>query len=342
MDRFRFRQHLPDELSHYSSDCWDAESEVGGVSESDDSEARQAAKPSDGDWIEITGYAYRGDYDLSKHDEYSDDDFTVFKQYDEPKVVERATVDPDMSYLGPEFGGKAGKIADALETLAERDRTAFGRAAQSAADESSGDEPRDGDEVTVDVPAGDGTETVDTYEEVTVPVEKTGFSVEEVKETGEHVMPHVVEPSIGIDRVVYTVLDHAYEEDEIEGETRTRLALEPEMAPTFVGVFPLMDKDGMGELAHEVTEELRAAGLDVTYDDSGNIGRRYRRQDEVGTPFCVTVDYDSLEDGTVTLRERDSTEQVRLEVEDLIGWLLDVRDAGRTFADIKEAAAPEE
>jgi glycyl-tRNA synthetase len=342
MDRFRFRQHLPDELSHYSSDCWDAESEVGGVSESDDSEARQAAKPSDGDWIEITGYAYRGDYDLSKHDEYSDDDFTVFKQYDEPKVVERATVDPDMSYLGPEFGGKAGKIADALETLAKRDRTAFGRAAQSAADESSGDEPRDGDEVTVDVPAGDGTETVDTYEEVTVPVEKTGFSVEEVKETGEHVMPHVVEPSIGIDRVVYTVLDHAYEEDEIEGETRTRLALEPEMAPTFVGVFPLMDKDGMGELAREVTEELRAAGLDVTYDDSGNIGRRYRRQDEVGTPFCVTVDYDSLEDGTVTLRERDSTEQVRLEVEGLIGWLLDVRDAGRTFAEIKEAAAPEE
>jgi glycyl-tRNA synthetase len=314
MDRFRFRQHLPDELSHYSSDCWDAESEVGGVSESNDSEARQAAKPSDGDWIEISGYSYRSDYDLSKHDEYSDDDFTVFKQYDEPKVVERATVDPDMSYLGPEFGGKAGEIAEALETLAERDRAAF-----------------EGDEVTVEV--GD--------EEFTVPAEKTGFAVEEVKETGEHVMPHVVEPSIGIDRVVYTVLDHAYETDEIEGETRTRLALEPEVAPTFVGVFPLMDKDGMGVLAREVTEDLRAAGLDATYDDSGNIGRRYRRQDEVGTPFCVTVDYDSLEDDTVTLRERDSTEQVRVPLSDLADLLTDLRDGETNFEEL-DAPTPEQ
>jgi glycyl-tRNA synthetase len=296
MDRFRFRQHLPDELSHYSSDCWDAESEVGG------------------DWIEITGYAYRGDYDLSKHDEYSDDDFTVFKQYDEPKVVERATVDPDMSYLGPEFGGKAGEIAEALETLAERDRAAF-----------------EGEEVTVEV---DG-------EAFAVPVERTGFAVEEVKETGEHVMPHVVEPSIGIDRVVYTVLDHAYAEDEIEGETRTRLALVPEVAPTFVGVFPLMDKDGMGELAREVTEDLRTAGFDATYDDSGNIGRRYRRQDEVGTPFCVTVDYDSLEDDSVTLRERDSTEQVRVALPDLVDVLGDLRDGETTFEEL-DAPAPEQ
>jgi glycyl-tRNA synthetase len=296
MDRFRFRQHLPDELSHYSSDCWDAESEVGG------------------DWIEITGYAYRGDYDLSKHDEYSDDDFTVFKQYDEPKVVERATVDPDMSYLGPEFGGKAGEIAEALETLAERDRAAF-----------------EGEEVTVEV---DG-------EAFAVPVERTGFAVEEVKETGEHVMPHVVEPSIGIDRVVYTVLDHAYAEDEIEGETRTRLALVPEVAPTFVGVFPLMDKDGMGELAREVTEDLRTAGFDATYDDSGNIGRRYRRQDEVGTPFCVTVDYDSLKDDSVTLRERDSTEQVRVALPDLVDVLGDLRDGETTFEEL-DAPAPEQ
>ncbi|WP_132059228.1 glycine--tRNA ligase [Halorussus amylolyticus] len=296
MDRFRYRQHLPGERAHYSADCWDAESEV------------------DGDWIEITGYSYRSDYDLGKHDEYSDDDFTVFKQYDEPKVVERATVDPDMSYLGPEFGGAAGDIADALETLAERDRKAF-----------------DGEEVAVEVGG----------EEYAIPTEKTGFSVEEVKETGEHVLPHVVEPSIGIDRVVYTVLDHAYETDEIEGETRTRLALEPAVAPTFVGVFPLMDKDGMGEVAREITDDLRAAGLDVTYDDSGNIGRRYRRQDEVGTPFCVTVDYESLEDDAVTLRERDSTEQVRVPISDLDDLLADLQAGETTFAEL-DAPAPEQ
>ncbi|WP_435177497.1 glycine--tRNA ligase [Halorussus sp. AFM4] len=294
MDRFRFRQHLGGELAHYAADCWDAEAEV------------------DGDWIEITGYAYRSDYDLSKHDEYSDDDFTVFKQYDEPKVVERATVDPDMSYLGPEFGGDAADVAAELELLAERDRAAF-----------------EGEEVTVEV---DG-------EEYAVPTEKTGFAVEEVKENGEHVMPHVVEPSIGIDRVIYTVLDHAYREDEIEGETRSYLALEPEVAPTFVGVFPLVSKEGMDDRAREIADDLRAAGFDVTYDDSGSIGRRYRRQDEVGTPFCVTVDDET--DDTVTLRERDSTDQVRVPIDDLPELLAELREGETTFADL-DAPAPEQ
>ncbi|WP_135853277.1 glycine--tRNA ligase [Halorussus salinus] len=296
MDRFRFRQHLAGERAHYAADCWDAEGEI------------------DGDWYELAGFAYRSDYDLSKHDEYSDDDFTVFKQYDEPKVVERATVEPDMSYLGPEFGGDAGAVADELEKLAERDRAAF-----------------DSEEVTVEV---DG-------DEYAVPTEKTGFGVEEQKETGEHVMPHVVEPSIGVDRAVYTTLIHAYEEDEVEGESRKRLALEPEVAPTFVGVFPLMEKDGMGETAREITDDLRAAGFDVTYDDSGNIGRRYRRQDEVGTPFCVTVDYESLEEETVTLRERDSTEQVRVPIADLPDLLGDLRTGETTFAEL-DAPAPEQ
>ncbi len=289
MNRFRFRQHLAGERSHYASDCWDAEGEIGG------------------DWIELAGISDRSDYDLSKHGEYSDDDFTVFRQYDEPKVVERATVDPDMSYLGPEFGGAAGDITDALQSLAERDRSAF-----------------DGDEVTVEIGGN-------SY---TIPVEKTGFSVEEVKESGEHITPHVIEPSIGVGRALYTVLVHSYETDEVEGETRTRLALEPELAPTMVGVFPLMDKDGMGETAREIASDLRARGFDVTYDDSGNIGRRYRRQDEVGTPFCVTVDYEGLEDDTVTLRERDSTEQTRVAVADLADIIADLRSGERTFADL--------
>ncbi|QSG01359.1 glycine--tRNA ligase [Natranaeroarchaeum sulfidigenes] len=289
MDRFRFRQHLPGELAHYSVDCWDAESEL------------------DGDWVELTGFAYRSDYDLSKHGEYSDEDFTIFKQYDEPKTVERATVDPDMSYLGPEFGGAAGEIADALEALAERDRSAF-----------------EGDEVSVEI---DG----ETY---TIPVEKTGFAVEEVTEAGEHITPHVVEPSFGIDRVLYTILAHSYREDEVDGEERTYLELSPEVAPTFVGVFPLMDKEGLGELAEEVATDLREAGLSVAYDDSGAIGRRYRRQDEVGTPFCVTVDYEALEDGTVTVRERDSTEQVRVELDDLVETLTALRSGELSFGEL--------
>jgi glycyl-tRNA synthetase len=286
MDRFRYRQHLPGERAHYAADCWDAETEV------------------DGDWIEITGFAYRGDYDLKKHAEHSGEDYTVFRQYDEPVTVERPTVDPDMSYLGPEFGGIAADVADALERLAGRNPDAF-----------------DGDDVTVEA---DG-------ESYTVPVEATGFAVEEVTESGEHVRPHVIEPSFGVGRLVYTVLAHAYEEDVVDGEERTYLALPPEVAPTTVGVFPLMDRDGLAERAREIERELRESGLSVTYDDSGAIGRRYRRQDEVGTPFCVTVDYDSLEDGTVTVRDRDTTAQTRVPVDDLAATLTALRDGDRSF-----------
>ena len=289
MDRFRFRQHLPGELAHYASDCWDAEGEV------------------DGDWVELEGVASRTDYDLSKHDEHADDGFTVFQAYDEPKTVERATVDPEMSYLGPEFGGDAADVAEALADLAGRDRSAF-----------------DADEVTVEV---DG-------EEYTVPTEKTGFEVAEETESGRHIVPHVVEPAFGVGRAVYTVLAHRYDTDEVDGETRDVLRLPAEVAPTTVGVFPLMDKDGMGEAARDLAADLREAGVDVTYDDSGNIGRRYRRQDEVGTPYCVTVDYESLEDGTVTLRDRDTTEQTRVELDELTELLPALRDGDVSFGEL--------
>jgi glycyl-tRNA synthetase len=220
-----------------------------------------------------------------------------------------------MSYLGPEFGGQAQQVADALEALAARDRSAF-----------------EGEDVTVDV---DG-------EEFTVPVEKTNFSVEEITENGEQITPHVVEPSFGVDRLLYTVLEHAYSEDEVDGEERTYLSLDPEVAPTVVGVFPLMDKEGLGERAREIAGELRAAGLSVNYDDSGAIGRRYRRQDEIGTPYCVTVDYESLEDDTVTVRERDTTEQIRVPTEDLTETLQSLRAGDATFDDVETAAPVDE
>jgi glycyl-tRNA synthetase len=290
MDRFRFRQHLPGELAHYSADCWDAESEVGG------------------DWVEIAGFSYRADYDLSKHGEYSDEDFTIFRQYDEPKTVERAVVDPDMSVLGPEFGGAAGDVADALAALAERDPDAF-----------------DGETVTVEV---DG----ESYE---VDTDVADFRVEEQTESGEHITPHVVEPSFGVGRTVYTLIEHGYTEDEVAGESRTYLDLDASVAPTFAGVFPLVSDDRLEALAHELVSDLRAVGLEADYDDSGNIGRRYRRQDEIGTPFCVTVDRDGIEgDGpdTVTVRERDTTAQVRVPVSEVVSELTALRTGDREFA----------
>ena len=309
MDRFRYRQHLAGERAHYAADCWDAEALIDGSEESYDSDQRKSAEPSSGYWIELAGFAHRGDYDLSKHQKHSDERYTIFKQYDDPITVERASVDPDMSYLGPEFGADAGGIVEALEELAERDRSAF-----------------DGE--TVEISLEDMGETHE------IPVEKTGFSVDEETVAGEHVVPHVVEPSFGVDRLVYTVLDHAYREDEVAGEERTYLALEPTVAPTFVGVFPLQSDEALEAVAEEIASELRAEGMAVTYDDSGAIGRRYRRQDEVGTPFCVTVDYESLDDGAVTVRDRDSTDQKRLPIDDLVETLAALREGELTFGDL--------
>ncbi|MDR5656109.1 glycine--tRNA ligase [Halodesulfurarchaeum sp. HSR-GB] len=291
LDRLRFRQHQPEERAHYATDCWDAEADVSGPDE-------------EPNWIELAGIANRGTYDLSHHAAHTDERFSVFQEYDEPRTVERATVDPDMAALGPEYGSQAAEIATALEELAETDQSAF-----------------EGDSVSVELEA----ETVD------VPIEQTGFQVEEVTERGQHETPTVIEPSMGIDRTVYAILVHAYDEDEIDDEERTVLRLPAEMAPTLVGVFPLMDKDGLGERARELERELRAAGLATTYDDSGAIGRRYRRQDEVGTPYTVTVDYESLETDTVTIRDRDTTEQVRVPMAELPETLAALRDGERTF-----------
>lgn len=131
-------------------------------------------------------------------------------------------------------------------------------------------------------------------------------------ENKERYIPYIVETSAGLTRSVLMVLCDAYDEEEVsEGDVRTVLRFHPDLAPITVGVFPLVKKDGLSELAREIEAELRD-DYTTFYDQGGAIGRRYRRQDEIGTPFCVTVDYDSKDDGTVTLRFRDSMEQVRV------------------------------
>jgi glycyl-tRNA synthetase len=134
--------------------------------------------------------------------------------------------------------------------------------------------------------------------------------------TGERYVPHVIEPAAGADRGMLAFLVDAYDEDEIEGEQRTVLRLHPLLSPVKVAVLPLVRKDGQPELARDVYESLRDR-VQVEYDEGGAIGRRYRRQDEIGTPWAVTIDHQSLEDHTVTLRDRDSLVQVRIAIGDL-------------------------
>jgi glycyl-tRNA synthetase len=134
--------------------------------------------------------------------------------------------------------------------------------------------------------------------------------------TGERYVPHVIEPAAGADRATLAFLVDAYDEEEVEGEQRTLLRLHPRLAPVKVAVLPLVRKDGQPELAREVERSLRGR-LQVEYDEGGSIGKRYRRQDEIGTPWCVTIDHQSLEDRTVTVRDRDSLAQDRIEIDRL-------------------------
>jgi glycyl-tRNA synthetase len=134
--------------------------------------------------------------------------------------------------------------------------------------------------------------------------------------TGERYVPHVIEPAAGVGRTVLAVLCDAYDEEEVAGEQRTVLKLHPRLAPIKVAVLPLVRKDGQPELAMEAFELLRGQ-MQAEYDEGGSIGRRYRRQDEIGTPFCVTIDHQSLEDRTVTVRERDTLQQDRVALDDL-------------------------
>jgi glycyl-tRNA synthetase len=129
-------------------------------------------------------------------------------------------------------------------------------------------------------------------------------------------VPHVIEPAAGADRATLAFLVDAYDEEEVEGETRTVLRFHPRIAPVKVAVLPLVKKDGQPELAREIYRDLRER-MQAEYDEGGSIGKRYRRQDEIGTPWGVTVDHQTVEDRTVTLRERDSLEQVRIAIDEL-------------------------
>jgi len=234
-------------------------------------------------WIEIVGVADRTDYDLKAHAAMSKVNLSVFVHYDQPVKRQKLRVKPDFKALGPRFKGKAKAVGEALKAL------------------SPSELQKDRIHVVVD---GE-----------TIEIEPSLVSYETVEEEvrGEEVVPHVIEPSFGIDRIVYTVLDHSFYEDAVDGESRIVLRLKPAVAPVEVAVLPLMDRKDLTVPAGEILSELRCCGLRVDYDTSGSIGRRYRRNDEIGTPYEVTVDYETLEKGTVTIRDRDTMQQIRVE-----------------------------
>ena len=135
-------------------------------------------------------------------------------------------------------------------------------------------------------------------------------------------LPYIIETSAGADRIVLTLMADAYREEEIEGETRVVLGFHPRIAPLKAAVFPLVKKDGMPETARALHHELQAR-FPCFYDDSGAIGRRYRRMDEAGTPFCLTIDGQTAEDSTVTVRDRDTMSQERIALDAVGAYLVE-------------------
>jgi glycyl-tRNA synthetase len=232
-------------------------------------------------WVELVGVADRTCYDLEGHIHHSKQDLRAFERFDEAQETEILKVVPKPEILGPKFKKDAGLITTALE-------------------EMDGEMLAGKDSITVNV---DGKE----FE-----VGSDSFDIKNVKEkiSGRRYVPSVIEPSYGIDRIFYTVLEHAYYEE----EDYVTLRLSPQIAPIKVGVFPLMGKEELAQKAKPIDDTLRSQGIMTYYDESGSIGRRYARMDEVGTPFCITVDYDTVKDDTVTIRDRDSKEQVRIKI----------------------------
>ncbi|MGI6493403.1 MAG: glycine--tRNA ligase [Candidatus Methanomethylophilaceae archaeon] len=247
-------------------------------------------------WTEVTGVADRGCWDLSRHAKFSGQEMTHFKRFDEPREIEEERIKAKHKALGPRFKNCAKDIAAAIEALDPSDI-------------------RD-DGITVTV-GGETMHLTDEFFEVVLVKEKV---------SGARVIPHVIEPSYGLDRLFYSVLEHAYDHD--DEEDYTVLRLRPSMAPVKVGVFPLMEKDGLDSIAFRISEELRMSGIEAVYDGAGTIGKRYARMDEIGTPWCITVDYETIEEGkdkgTVTLRYRDTKEQVRLSIEDVENRIRDM------------------
>ncbi len=323
--RLHFRQHLKDEMAHYAADCWDAEfqSERYG-------------------WVECVGIADRGSYDLTQHAKHSGKDEkhpatgATVRRMNAEFLRALAPFEPAIVLKTTTYAPSK-KFFPTLKQQAKGAEWAMQAASPYAADAKA-----------KDLDVGDWADRADGYliteKEVsrapatrpltlavngaTVTVPADCYDVVHIEATvqGKRILPCVIEPSFGVDRILYALWEHAHESGEKNGEVYTRLRLSPKVAPVQVAVLPLTGKDGLPDKATGIEWGLRAAGLLTDYDESGSIGRRYARQDEVGTPLCVTVDNDSLVDAKVTVRHRDTGQQDRVAIQGLAAYL-------RTFFD---------
>ncbi|MEE9594685.1 MAG: glycine--tRNA ligase, partial [Candidatus Hydrothermarchaeales archaeon] len=252
-------------------------------------------------WIEVVGIADRTDYDLMSHEEHSKIEHKAFIPYAEPKIMKRKALVPKVAALGKEFKAKAKEIVEFLQKADEEVVKSF---------EKNG-------YIDVEVQGA----------KIRLGEEYVEAKVLEEKAHGEKITPHIIEPSYGIDRILYCILEKAYN----ERDKRKVMSFNPSIAPLDVAVFPLVSKEELIDVTAKIVEELKGQGLLVIYDDSDTIGRRYSRVDEIGVPYSITVDFDSLEDESVTIRDRDSMAQMRVKITGLVSTIQGLRSGEVKF-----------
>ncbi|KAJ7708372.1 hypothetical protein B0H17DRAFT_917136 [Mycena rosella] len=278
--RLRFRQHMANEMAHYAADCWDAE-----------------IQNSVGGWTECVGCADRAAYDLSVHAAATKQSLVVREALKEPVVEERAVAEWDKKALGKAFKGDAGAVTSAVEALDEAGLMRLkGELAQGSA--------------TIKTAAGKEF----TLEPTMLAIERKTF-----KTFVREYVPNVIEPSFGVGRILYCLLEHSFWSREQDVD-RGVLSLPAVVAPTKVLIVPLSARAEFDPLVKEVSLRLRKAGVHARVDDSNtSIGKRYSRNDELGTPFGVTLDFASVQNRTMTLRERDTMDQRIGAIDDVLG-----------------------
>jgi glycyl-tRNA synthetase len=262
-------------MAHYACDCWDAEclSSYG--------------------WVECVGHADRACFDLSHHSESSGVELSAYEKFDKPVQQQVVELVVDKKALGQQFKKDAKLVTDALEALAARSEAALAWTAAAAS-------------------AGSAQLVLADGRSVEIPAAVARFEMKTKEISGAAFFPGVIEPSFGIGRVIYSLLEHSYWVREGDDEKRAVLSLPALIAPYKCAVLPLMSQDRFAPFTLRLRDLLRRGGLSCRVDDSSvSIGRRYARMDEVGVPFAVTIDFTTFEDDSVTLRERDSTSQVR-------------------------------
>jgi len=278
----RFRQHLQNEMAHYASDCWDAE-----------------LLTSYG-WIECVGCADRACFDLTNHQNATNTKLSYFKSYPSPIEVELLKPDINKSLIGKSFKKDGPPLIQHLSSLSNEEINHVHKSFEK-----------------------DGFHNVKIQDQV-FKVTKEMVSFQKVKEkvNGETIVPSVIEPSFGIGRIIYSLLEQNFYVRK-DDEQKTVLSLPVLISPYKVSLLPLQSDSKFDPLLSKISLLLKSNNISNTVDKSGAaIGRKYARMDEVGIPFAITIDYNTLEDNSVTLRERDSTNQIRVPIDDLISVLL--------------------